>query len=144
MKRTTKNAATTEPKYVIPESEQLWKSRCHQTLLIKSLSKLFPFAELSVIEVAFPLRIPRRWVLSTCTFDGQLPFKMTTAPGFEDLVQEERDQEGHNRDDGGQEEPRTRVKMLRVSSHVQEARSCSDMPVVVQAFHYHLLNEKEE
>ena len=110
--------------------------------LIKSLSKLFPFAELSVLEVALSLRIPRRLVLSTCTFDGQLPFKMTTAPGFEDLVQEERDQEGHNRDDGGQEEPRTCVKMLRVCSHVQEARSCSDMPVVVQAFHYHLLNEK--
>ena len=69
-------------------------------------------------------------------------FLLKRPPGFEDLVQEERDQEGHNRDDGGQEEPRTCVKMLRVCSHVQEARSCSDMPVVVQAFHYHLLNEK--
>ena len=46
--------------------------------LIKSLSKLFPFAELSVLEVAQLLRIPRRLVLSTCTFDGQLPFKTTT------------------------------------------------------------------
>ena len=46
--------------------------------LIKSLSKLFPFAELSVLEVALSLRIPRRLVLSTCTFDGQLPFKTTT------------------------------------------------------------------
>ena len=45
--------------------------------LIKSLSKLFPFAELSVLEVAQSLRIPRRLVLSTCTFDGQLPLKMT-------------------------------------------------------------------
>ena len=46
--------------------------------LIKSLSKLFPFAELSVLEVAQLLRIPRRLVLSTCTFDGQLPFKTST------------------------------------------------------------------
>ena len=70
-------------------------------------------------------------------------FLLKRPPGFEDLVQEERDQEGHNRDDGGQEEPRTCVKMLRVCSHVQEARSCSDMPVVVQAFHYDLLDEKK-
>ena len=109
--------------------------------LIKSLSKLFPFAELSVLEVAQSLRIPRRLVLSTCVHQ-MVSFLLKRPPGFEDLVQEERDQEGHNRDDGGQEEPRTCVKMLRVSSHVQEARSCSDMPVVVQAFHYHLLNEK--
>ena len=46
--------------------------------IIKSLSKFFPFAELSVLEVALSLRIPRRWVLSTCTFDGQLPFETTT------------------------------------------------------------------
>ena len=49
-----------------------------QFWIIKSLSKFFPFAELSVLEVALSLRIPRRWVLSTCTFDGQLPFETTT------------------------------------------------------------------
>ena len=71
-------------------------------------------------------------------------FLLKRPPGFEDLVQEERDQQGHNRDDREIEEPRTCVKMLRVCSHVQEDRNCSDMPVVVQAFHYDLLNEKEE
>ena len=80
MKRTTKNAATTEPKYVIPESEQSWKSRYYQTLLAHQKS----FKALSICR-AF---CPRGCTISEdptpvgpehlCTSDGQLPFKTST------------------------------------------------------------------